>query len=426
MTIEKLSYPKVLDEVYAAHTQEISRKIELLSELYQLPTINYELATKDRRYYDYTTTIANFIVLILYSSSKKVFLYTSADSNKSEYYLPATHSSPESTIEDIINSLAQKTIPNIELAEVEPIALLEHTFIYSSDTQQEKHSMVGLAYVARILNFKEIENTFIEGGIYVHFSQIHDILSSNQVKKYSNRAVLETAIKRLESYFQLTVRFPDKEIDTNKNVQMRYKIHDTFIKPILKTFKKATLLDREIFKIIKNPQKFLDASCGDSEMIFNVSKRGAELCVGNDVSWSQISLLLEKLQPSYRFKIIFTNHNICFMPYKEGIFDVAVCKNTLHHLTTPGEFRLALENLLNVSKKVLVIEVENPVLHFFSNLVHKYYVSYLKDAGEFFFTESQFKSAITGCLSSNDNYSVNFFKFRSLHANYLFAEIYKN
>jgi ubiquinone/menaquinone biosynthesis C-methylase UbiE len=424
MNIDSKTYPGILDEVYSTNYENVSHKIHLYGELYDLPRISFNFHTNSHGYFDYTTTISSFVVLVLYTSTKKIFLRVSADSSSEEYYLLATHILPETSIEETVYALSKSALPDVKIAGVEPVAILEHTFEFSDGVKTEKHSMPGIAYIARILDAVEFESRHvIPDGSFFPVSEARNLLSQNKLRKYSNHSVLETALNRLDSFFELRIRPPDREISHNQLAAARYEFHEKFVKPIFKIMKNHHRFEKALLNIVGKPKRFLDVSCGESNLIFKVSKKGVDLCVGNDVSWDQITLLLNRFKPKDRTHILFTNHNLVFLPYKKQYFDVAVCKNTLHHLGSPSEFRLAIENLVSIAKKVVIVEIEDPSIRIFPRLINKYYNDFLLDAGECFFDERQFKEALEQTLSSSGEYSISITKHRSLIADYMIAEI---
>ncbi len=424
MSTDSNTYPKILDEVYSTHYEDVSRAIHLYGDLYDLPAISFDFTTENRAYFDYTTTISSFVVLLLYTSTKKVFLRTSADASSEEYYLLATHVLPESSVEDTVYSLAQSALPDVRIAGVEPVAILEHTFHFSHGEASEKHSMPGIAYIARVLDAVEFQSKHvIPDGSFFPVSEARNFLAQKKVPKYSNHDVLEAALNRLDTFFDLRIRPPDREISHNQQAASRYKFHEIFIKPMFSILKRSRTFDNALFNAIGKPERFLDVSCGDSDLVLRVSEGGASLCVGNDVSWSQIALLLDRFKAKNRSHILFTNHNLVFLPYRERFFDVALCKNTLHHLGSPSEFRLAVETLVRVAKKVVIVEVENPESEMFPRIVHNYYSGFLLDAGEYFFTERQFQESLKETLDVCCKYSMSIGKHRSIIGNYMIAEI---
>src|SRR5260370_3730052 len=103
-------YPSVLDEVYFSNYDELEAKTEMIRNLYDLKQIDFRAEVNDRRFYDYTTITSSFLSLVLYSSSKKIWLLVATNgSNGLEYSLPHCKLNPQSPIEIAINKLTGET-----------------------------------------------------------------------------------------------------------------------------------------------------------------------------------------------------------------------------------------------------------------------------------------------------------------------------
>ena len=418
----KTSYPAVLDRVYSTNYASVDRQLSFLGELYDLPHYNHSLTIKNRGFFDYTSTIQQFVVLVVYSSKRKVFLLPGTDGSKEQYYLPARRVLPGSFIESAVRELSEEIFPERSLAGFEPVAILTHSFKFQQLDQTETHSMNGVAYIARLLDTNK-RSKRVRNGAFFPFSEARNFLSQGLVGEYSNAEVLTCALERISSFLQLRVRQPDEEIESNVAAMNRYRLHETVVKPALKILKRSHQFESSLLASIGKPERFLDASCGDSKVVISVAQNGASLVTGNDISWSQITLLLEKIPRSLHHTTIFTNHNIVQLPFREDFFDVALCKNTLHHLNSPAEFQLVMLNLTRIARKVVIVEVEDPNLRLVPRLINRYYQRFLGDAGKNFFSEEEFKSALDGTFNGRSDLTICFSKFASLHANYLFAEI---
>jgi hypothetical protein len=195
------SYLKTLAEVYRPHSSDIRRRIELLAHIYDLPEIKFHLSTDDSRYFEYVTRISNFVVVVFYTSSKYVFLQTSpsGDGKRVTYSLPARSIRPDFTVQDTINSLAAQTIGQVKLAQVEPVALLKHSFSHSK-ALPTTHEMQGLAYVARLLDSAP-RNLFPIDGYFVPIRDGKQHIENGEVSSFSNSDVLSRSIDRIQGFF---------------------------------------------------------------------------------------------------------------------------------------------------------------------------------------------------------------------------------
>ena len=73
------------------------------------------------------------------------------------------------------------------------------------------------------------------------------------------------------------------------------------------------------------------------------------------ISWSQIEFLNKQFS-----EVIFTNHNGASLPFNSNVFDISYCSNTLHHMPNKTTLINMLENMFKVSKKIIIIEIEDP------------------------------------------------------------------
>jgi ubiquinone/menaquinone biosynthesis C-methylase UbiE len=96
-------------------------------------------------------------------------------------------------------------------------------------------------------------------------------------------------------------------------------------------------------------------SCGDDNIIHQLASNKEAIVVANDISWSQVQLL--KLHAP---NIICTNHNASHLPFKDKAFDVALCKNTLHHMPHRKHLLSMLQSMKRIAKKIIIVEIENP------------------------------------------------------------------
>lgn len=109
-----------------------------------------------------------------------------------------------------------------------------------------------------------------------------------------------------------------------------------------------------------NPQKVLDAGCGEGFTLskFYEFKIGKEL-EGIDSSEQAVELG-KKMYPHLSLKI----GDIYTLRYIDNSFDIVICTEVLEHLQDPKE---ALKELIRVSKKYLLLTVPNEPWFLLSN-----------------------------------------------------------
>ncbi len=149
----------------------------------------------------------------------------------------------------------------------------------------------------------------------------------------------------------------DEEIETNVAMQHRYIIHRKRGKPLLRLLRMNNnqKIKNWIADQCVNAQKIIDVSCGDDTMVHQLAKDHEKLIVANDISRSQVQLL----KTSY-VNILSTNHNASHLPFKDKIFDIAICKNTLHHMPHRLNLLSMLYSMKRIAKKIILVEIENP------------------------------------------------------------------
>ena len=171
--------------------------------------------------------------------------------------------------------------------------------------------------------------------------------------------------------------------------------------------------------ILDTDNKIVDVSCGDNKDIFKLSD-GKKFIVGND-----INCYLVRNAQSINKDVLFTNDNLLKLKYKDDLFDIAYCKNTLHHLDGEKELKGALQNLKRIAHKIIVVEIEDPkVTGGFPKFLNKYlYIKYLKDAGKKFLNFKVFKKSIDSVY--NDECNISYLTFENVLGKYMIAIIEK-
>ena len=214
----------------------------------------------------------------------------------------------------------------------------------------------------------------------------------------------------------------DDEYVLLEKYKKRYLFYQNVIKKYFLTDKKRKKAEymnllREL--IGNKANKIIDVSCGDNDDLF-VTFNDREIVVGNDINLYHL-----KMNNNIHKDSIFTNDNILDFSFSENFFDVSYCKNTLHHLKNLDEYNVALKNMLKISKKCIVVEIENPqITGGFPKFLNKYlYIKFLKDAGKKFISSDEFKKVITD--NFNDKYDIKFSTFENILGRNMIAIIEK-
>lgn len=212
-----------------------------------------------------------------------------------------------------------------------------------------------------------------------------------------------------------------KEIKMSQKYIGRYKFHDKFIKKYILTHKKRK---REEFKelllsMIPEKKSIIDVSCGNNNDIFEIaSKKNYDVIVGNDICLNYLGGRENK-------DIIYTNDDAVSNQVKENAYDVVYCKNTLHHMNDISGIKNILAHLNKISNdEILIIEICNPkesggLPRFLNKWL---YVKFLKDVGDCFLNESQFRNLIKNQFS---NHEIEYSTFTNILGKYMIAKIRK-
>lgn len=110
------------------------------------------------------------------------------------------------------------------------------------------------------------------------------------------------------------------------------------------------------------PQTILDAGCGEGFSMNKLRLNGiGEKIEGIEYSKDAISFG-KKLFPHLNIK----QGSVYDLPYKDNSFDLIICTEVLEHLEKPTK---ALNEILRVSKRYLIISVPNEPLFMMSNFL---------------------------------------------------------
>lgn len=398
----------VHDKNYTKDIPKFNDEIALYQKIYNLNFITRTMMV-NKECFDYCKIKTNFLILVLYDKTGKVFL---KDNGINQFKLLGGTILKGENVRDAVSRIIYKEIGLTNIEELEPIAISKNIFKYEGDRVEHN----GLIVMARL-------NSSIQKKYENNFHQVDESIFAS-VNQFPDKKILELYKKRFSNILLYNSNeFQDKEIEVNRKYHLRYKFHNDIVKKYILTSKLKR--KKELIQIMsdktKNCSKFLDVSCGDNSLLFSLNYDDKfEFIVANDISWSQIELI-PKMKDVY-----FTNHNAITFPFKDNAFDFVYCSNTLHHM--PNEICLhnLLESLLRVGKKVVIYEIEDPKITVdFPYFLNKYwYRGFLKDAGEEYLSSDKFKTVIMDNLMGKAQ--IEFSNFKNVQGNYMIAEITKN
>ncbi len=215
-------------------------------------------------------------------------------------------------------------------------------------------------------------------------------------------------------------------LDIKESYFYRHLIHKKIISRIFHWFssKKIRVV---IFNLLKKMgfvserlYKIIDVSCGNDDLIIDLAQkfRNSEI-IGNDLCDKQLLSIPRKEEIN---NITLTKRNILSDEFCETeIYDLIICKNTLHHLSRMDQLSL-LSKLINAGKYVIIVEIENPLKSSLSAYVWNfYYRKFLRDDGSNFLSRFDFFNLIS--RSNNENPMTKIFHsdLKTIKGNYMFA-----
>ncbi len=402
-----------LDDIFHEKVGYVEHAFGVYKSIYNLPEINY-VGNVSSELYNYVKKRKHFILLSIYDSEGRIFLERNIQ-EQLYWSLPGgslkTDEDFHLAIDRIVKKVSEHGVAQMSLGEIEPIAFVRNVFRYEGDEFEHQ----GIAFAARLRNSSQIDTKNLLG----RFVHIND-KELESINRYANREVARLCHERIDKF---DTDFPEVEISTNEKFHFRYMIHDHLVKRFLLTpkLKRKKQFREMVVEKIGDARSFLDVSCGDSDFVFRLDETNRfDFLVGNDVSWSQINT-----KKGAGTKIMFTNHNASYLPFKDNVFDVLYCGNTLHHMSSRKELELLFESCLRVSKKIVIVEIEKPSeTGLFPHFLNKYwYRKFLKDVGGAYLSKRAFQSIIISYFRGKAE--VKFDEFTNIQGRYLVAEITK-
>ncbi len=421
-----------LENFYGAPAKQNEHLALKYKELYGLPTLSKEYVVNPHIFQHCTNTV-NCIVIVLYNQ-KKEFLIIYSPTMLTELepvgwrLLGGSLHDGKEIIEECVNRIVLREM-QVEIAEVEPIAYIENKFIWDQNVIYHK----GLAFIARALDPEPVDHngrkTNVEGSGRIDpldrplGGKDYKWLGESDIPKkmaFLNREILDLAIENLKTkVFEASVG----EIHAHKKGAIKHFLHKYLVKPVTYQYSSKPLR-KKISSYIGDAKTILDVSTGDDELILQLAEESAhELIVANDISFGQMRPLIGK-KKNKDLNVIFTNHDLTKLPFAEP-FDVVLFKNTLHHICYPEECSAVFASLKRLSKRLIIVDIENPKKSFLSARVfNKYYENWLGDGDDHihkFHSKDSFDKLIK--LAFSEAEKIEFSYQRTIKGNYMIAVV---
>lgn len=357
-----------------AVVETVGQTVEKYRQLYGLPALEH-VENVDYRFFLQAKRGAVFVVVAAYNHTRE-FLVIRNFSRGSGWELIGgfveigNSEGPEYAVSRVVRREC-----SLDAVEMTPIAVVKNVFVCG----KERITHIGLAYIAEC-----------EGSLSFSENIVGDFSSHIPRRMLaSDREVLALARKRLK---EKTGVVPTEEIHSVHRFQSLIWIHEHVVSPFVHPFSSA-LMDSSLLSLIGRPASFLDVAAGDDDLVLKVYRRCHPfLCVANDIT-SAATKFLHSLTKGGE-DVIFTNHNVLDLPFAKK-FDVVLCKNTLHHMHSRAEIHALLTSLKKISKRLILVDVENPrTSSFRAKVWNWYYREFLGDQGGYFLSRPQFTETI--------------------------------
>ncbi|MCK0138919.1 class I SAM-dependent methyltransferase [Aliiroseovarius sp. F47248L] len=303
------------------------------------------------------------------------------------------------TFLEAANRLAQHSLPSIIISDIEPFAFLKNTFVF--DGEECVHH--GIAFTGRVRADDPDKLLMLGDRTRGHFVPI--TLPPDEIAISHNKKIFIEAQEHVSKKAFGEAPFHEREISINEQYQHRYAFHDKFVKPVFR-FASKFYGEHSIDEYKQMEQSILsedgtssliDVACGENELCEQLARTSQfDLVVGNDISFSQVELLSKKSNGEQSPDgLVYTNHDATNLPFLDNQFDVAICKNVLHHMPDQDAVQQLVAETVRIAKRALIVEVMNPEFEGkWGRLRHNYYVHFLQDAYVHFLSKPEFDELI--------------------------------
>jgi ubiquinone/menaquinone biosynthesis C-methylase UbiE len=415
----------VLENIYGDSVALLKSLFKTYKDIYQLPEFIHEDPDVVPEAFEYAKKRLYFVILVLHTTQGYVCFQRSFDHGHLSLNLPGAsiHLGKDDTIITAIERVAIRSFKGAKIADIAPIISLTNKF-YCQNGETFEH--YGLGVRALLLNdIQDVKNVSREVLYKGKFSK--DFPSKN-----IPHAPARETYKVFKDWFnEKQYATYINEIEAQNKYFWRYTFHQSFVNPILKVF--SYWIGKHSIKDIKNKMldkvgsayKAIDIACGDDKGIFD-HLCNVNLFVANDISSDQI-ISMKKKYDSLHSKLpkssslMFTNHDCLDLPFGDKVFDVAICRNVLHHMIAKADLLRLFENISRVAKRVIICEIEDPNKEgIYGRIRHRYYMEFLKDEGKHFYTQDDFEKVIGSTFNGS---KIEFEYLSTIRGMYMFAEI---
>lgn len=362
---------RIIIRNFKDHSYALDDLHRIYTEAYNVPTIKYEINLVDENSFLYCKSRKHFVIVFPFGPNKDVLMTESFWEDKIRW-LPISGSVNLNRIENFLTAslrLTGQVYPNVQLGELEPLAILENKFTFNGDSCTH----IGIAFIARIRNKNLYGDMYNNKTIRGRMLNLATLPNKNYDDK--NATQWDKLISLVKKYVlsRNIYAVQEDEISGYFGKKLRFQIHNKFTKPLLSfislfAFKyKVADVSKKMQNIILSgkPNRIIDIACGDNDFVIKLAKKEKlELVVANDLSWFQLqSLQNDIVDESFRNSnttVLFTNHDAKSLPFKDKFFDVLICKNVLHHMDNFDSLKAIISEMNRISNKIMIVEILDP------------------------------------------------------------------
>lgn len=420
-----MKYKFFLENIYGDEKAQLGRLFKVYEDIYKLPKFVHRDKNVVPEAFEYAKKRKFFVILVLHTKEGYVCFQRSFDEGHLSLNLPGSSIrwDKEDTIITAIERVADRNFKNAKIADIAPIISLTNQF-YCTDGNTFDH--YGLGVRALLLNdvqdIKDVSRDVIYKGKFSNNFPVDEIPHPPAKETYK---IFKKWFNN-KQYCTYT-----NEIEAQNKYFWRYTFHQRMVNPVLKML--SCMIGKHSIKHFKDKMLekvgsadiAIDIACGDDKGIFD-HLVNVNLFFANDISVDQITNLKKKYD-SLRSKLpkssslMFTNHDCLDLPFGDSVFDVAICRNVLHHMHAVDDLMGLLKNARRVAKKIIICEIMDPNKEsVWGKIRHKYYMEFLKDEGKNFYAQDDFENVLKDAFTGS---MINFEYLPTIRGVYMFAEI---
>jgi HAD superfamily hydrolase (TIGR01509 family) len=398
-----------IEGLYGGNLKRVEHALNTYKGIYELPLyMHFDNVTPELFKY---CKRRSFFVKIIAVQDSRIFLKRTIGATLG-WELPgsAVNSKSKELLEDSVIRILNRDIPNVDICDLRPIAVIQKTYSCGTDTVNH----FGLAFMGRVRRpeYKHIvSNESIKGALIDIFDDkelgrltYFDMLLFHLAVNVSNLS--KTSLEVFDSNL-------DAEIDSHVMISSaRHRIHNSVRKLGISASKK---IKSRIHDQLTDLSSVIDVACGDDLMIYDIA-RDVSLAVANDVVWPHNSVSHEMADA-----VFHTNHDAKHLPF-EYRFDGVICKNVVHHMDTANDLESLFESLDRIcGKKIIIVDPADPKQgNFNAKAWNLYYSTVLKDQGAKFVSKERFEKIVLGFFKDRD-YDIVFEDISTVKGIYLMA-----